>query len=73
MELIKMDVVLRIAELLVKFAPIAIQGIENAKPFAELLYKTLAKGDKITEADLDDLEAKITELSKELQTPLDPE
>lgn len=60
----------KIAEVLVKAAPIILNTVQNAKPFAEILYRTLAKGDKITEADLDVLEAKITELSNQLQKPL---
>lgn len=68
-----MDTVFKIAELLVKFAPIAMQGIENAKPFAQLLYNTLAKGKEVTQEELADLEKRIDELSAELQKPLDPE
>jgi hypothetical protein len=68
-----MDKILKLAELLVKAAPIALQSVENAKPFALTLYNTLAKGQKLTESDLDIIENRIKELSAELQKPLDPE
>ncbi len=70
------SVITRIASIIQKIsqlAPTAIQTVNDAKPFAQLLYHTLAKGEKVTETELDELEAKITDLSNQLQKPLDPE
>lgn len=57
----------------VDVGPVVIKGIEDAKPFAEALYNTLFKGHKITEEELAQLEARIKDLSAQLQLPLPPE
>lgn len=56
----------------VDLTPTVIKGVEDAKPFAEAIYHAL-KGDNITQDQLDQLEAKITDLSNQLQQPLPPE
>ena len=66
------ETIAKIIKIAVDLTPTIIKTIDDAKPFAEALYKTL-KGNGITEEDLIKLEAHITELSQQLQLPLPPE
>ena len=58
-----------IIKTVVDLTPTVIKGIEDARPFAEAIFKTL-KGDKeITQEELTELEARMTDLSNQLQLP----
>lgn len=57
----------------VDVGPDVIKGVQDAKPFAEQIYKTLIKREDITAEDLAELEAKIDDLANQLQVPLPPE
>lgn len=56
----------------VDLGPTVIKATEDAKPFAEAIWNTL-RGTTITQSQLDLLEAKITDLSNQLQQPLPPD
>lgn len=56
-----------------KVWPTAVQGYEDIKFFAEGLFKQLKGDDNITPEEQAALEAKLDELSAELQQPLPPE
>lgn len=58
----------------VDLTPLIISTVEDAKPFAEEIVKLLSGGStKITQADLDALEARVDALSAQLQVPLPDE
>lgn len=57
----------------VDLTPAIIKTAEDAAPFAQAIYNSLIKGEKVTKEDLEALEARITELSNQLQKPLPPE
>lgn len=57
----------------VDLTPTIIKTAEDAAPFAQAIYNSLIKGEKVTQEDLDALEARITDLSNQLQLPLPPE
>lgn len=57
---------------LIDNGPTIIKTVEDAKPFAQAIYHAL-KGDNITQDQLTELEARITNLSNELQKELPPE
>ncbi len=72
-KMIPSKIIEKVAAVIIKIgqlAPTAIQTIEDAKPFADVLYRTLVKGEKVTQEELEALEAKIDALSNELQKPL---
>lgn len=56
----------------VKLGPVVIKTTEDAAPFAKAIYG-LFTGTNVTQAQLDELVAKIKNLSNELQKPLPPE
>lgn len=56
----------------VDLGPTVIKGIEDARPFAEAIA-SLIKGTDVTQDQLDELEAKVTALSDQLQAPLPPD
>ena len=66
------NTIAKIIKVAVDLTPTVIKTVEDAKPFAEALYKAL-RGNGITQDDLYTLEIKIDELSKQLQLPLPPE
>lgn len=66
------ETIAKIIKIAVDLTPTVIKTIEDAKPFAEALYKTI-KGNGVTQDDLDALEDRITILSQQLQLPLPPE
>lgn len=55
----------------VDIGPTVIKTIDDAKPFAEALYRALT-GNEITGDQLAELEVRIAALSAELQQPLPP-
>lgn len=57
----------------VDVGPEIIKGVQDAKPFAEAIYNSLIKGQKVSDEDLKKLEDQLTELSNQLQKPLPPE
>lgn len=57
----------------VDLTPVVIKTVEDAKPFAEAIYNTLIGNKDITQEELDILQAKILELSNQLQAPLPPQ
>lgn len=56
----------------VDLTPMVIKTIEDAKPFAQAIYDTLIGDKDITQEELEILQAKILELSNQLQAPLPP-
>jgi len=52
--------------------PVVIKTIEDAKPFAQAIYDTLIGDKDITPEELAILQAKVLELSNQLQAPLPP-
>lgn len=71
-----LEIITTIAQVIkaaVDAGPSIIKGIEDAKPFAEAIFASLVRGKEISQDDLDALEAKITDLSNQLQLPLPPE
>lgn len=57
----------------VDLTPDVIKTVQDATPFAQVIYNAVVKGDSITQEDLDKLEAQITDLSNQLQLPLPDE
>ena len=62
----------QVIKVAVDLGPTVIKVAEDATPFAQAIYTTLTGG-KITQEQLDSLEAQITALSVQLQTPMDQE
>lgn len=56
-----------------ELAPTVIQTVQDAKPLAESIYNVVIKGNKVTDEELEALEAHVMALSDELQEPLPPE
>jgi hypothetical protein len=56
----------------VDLTPVVIKTIEDAKPFAQAIYDTLIGDKEISAEELETLQAKILELSNQLQAPLPP-
>lgn len=67
-----LDTISKVVKAAVDLGPGIIKLEEDARPFAEAIWNTL-KGTTITQTQLDALEAKITELSNQLQEPLPPD
>lgn len=67
------EIIAAIIKTAVDVGPIAIKGVEDAKPFAQAIYNNLIKHKTITQEDLNKLEDHIKELSDQLQLPLPPE
>lgn len=65
-----LEIVAEVIETAVKLGPTVIQGVEDAKPFAQALIDTLMNKKVISQTDLDALEAKVDALSAQLQEPL---
>lgn len=59
-----------ILKTIVDLTPTVIKTVEDAKPFAEILYNTFKNGKDVTEDQFNALEAEIKRLSNELQQPL---
>jgi len=57
----------------VDLGPTIIKLEQDAEPFALAIYNNLFKGQTITQADLDKLEAAIAALSDQLQVALPPD
>ena len=57
----------------VELTPTIIKTVNDAKPFAEAIYNSIIKGNEVSEDQLKELEARLTELSNQLQLPLPPE
>lgn len=62
-----------IIKTLVDVGPDVIKGVQDAKPFAQQIVKSLFGKEEISDEDLAELEAKIDELAAQLQVPLPPE
>jgi hypothetical protein len=62
-----------VIKLAVDLTPSVIKTVDDAKPFAKAIYDDLVNKKVITHDDLLALEAKLTELSAQLQAPLPPE
>lgn len=62
-----------IIKTLIDVGPDVIKGVQDAKPFAEQLVKTIFGKKEITNEELAELEAKIDDLAAQLQEPLPPE
>ena len=67
-----LEVLARVVKVAVDLGPTVIKGVEDAKPFAQEIYE-LFKGTKVTDVQLDALEARVDALADELQQPLPPE
>lgn len=61
-------IVAAIAQIVTIAAPIVIKGVDNAKPFAEMIYG-LVTGKNLTNADIDAVLAKANALSAVIQDP----
>lgn len=57
----------------VKVAPVIESGVASITPFAEAIYNNLVKGNAITQAQLDALEAEVDTKAAEIQAPLPPD
>lgn len=57
----------------VDLTPGVIKTVEDAAPFAELIWDHLVNKKVITQADLDSLDAKLAALSARIQAELAPE
>lgn len=66
------DLISKVIQTAVSVGPTVIQTVEDAAPFAKAIYDNLVSGTAVTQAQLDALEARLTELSDELQQPLPP-
>lgn len=66
------ELVAKVIQQAVILGPTIIKGVEDAKPFAEVIYHAL-KGDNVTQNQLDQLEVQLADLSAQLQQPLPPE
>lgn len=62
-----------IIKTLIDVGPDVIKGVQDAKPFAEQLVKTIFGKKEVTAEELAELEAKIDDLAAQLQVPLPPE
>lgn len=62
-----------IIKTLVDVGPDVIKGVQDAKPFAQQIVKSLFGKEEISNEDLAELEAKIDSLAAQLQEPLPPE
>lgn len=63
----------QIIKTLVDVGPDVIKGVQDAKPFAEQIIKSLFGKKDITEEELAELRAGIDDLAVQLQVPLPPE
>lgn len=63
----------KIIKVAVDVGPDVIKGVQDAKPFAEQIFKSLMGNKEITQEELAELEAKIDDLAAQLQEPLPPE
>lgn len=59
-----------ILKTIVDLTPTVIKTVEDAKPFAAVLYNAFKSGEEVTEETFSQLEAEIKRLSGELQQPL---
>ena len=59
-----------IIKTIVDLTPTVIKTVEDAKPFAQLLYETFSTGKKVTTEGLENVHAEVKRLSAELQQPL---
>jgi hypothetical protein len=57
----------------VDLTPTIIKTVEDAEPFAKIIWGNLINNQVITPDDLATLEAQLTALSAQLQAPLPPE
>lgn len=57
----------------VDLTPVVIKTVEDAKPFAEIIWTNLKGKGATKPADLDRLQMQIAALSAQLQAPLPPE
>lgn len=57
----------------VDLTPVVIKTVEDAKPFAEVIWSNLKGRGAVTPADLDRITRQIAALSAQLQAPLPPE
>lgn len=62
-----------IIKTLVDVGPDVIKGVQDAKPFATQIVKSLFGKEEISQEDLTELEARIDDLAAQLQVPLPPE
>lgn len=65
-------VVASVIKTAVDLGPTVIKGIEDAKPFADAIVRTLTGGE-VTPEQLAELEAQIAALSAQLQAPMEGE
>lgn len=66
------ETVAKVLITVVEVAPTVIKTIEDAKPFAKAIVDTV-RGKEPTQEELSELEARINDLSRQLQVPLPPE
>lgn len=66
------DTISGVLKQIVDLTPAVIKTEKDAEPFALALYNQLIKGQKISAAQLKDLQAKSDDLSAQLQKPLPP-
>lgn len=67
------EVIAKVIDLAVKVGPTVIKGVEDAKPFARVIFNNLVNKKEITPEELLAIEAQIDRLSAELQQPLPEE
>lgn len=67
-----LEVLAKVVKVAVDLGPTVIKGAEDAKPFAQAIFN-LFQGKTVTQAQLDELEARIDDLAAQLQRPLPPE
>lgn len=63
----------KVVQTAVQVGPTVIQTVEDAAPFAEAIYNNLVSGTTVTQAQMDALDADLTELANEVLQPLPPD
>lgn len=67
------NIIAQVVKTAADLGPVIIKDVEDATPFAEAIYNHLVNKKPITQSDLDALDARIANLSEQLQAPLPPE
>lgn len=66
------EIVAKIISTAIAVGPTVIKTVEDAKPFAKLIYDQIINKKEVTQDELDELERQLKILSDQLQLPLDP-
>lgn len=70
------EIITSVAEVIkqaVELTPAIIKTVDDAKPFAEIIWNNIGGTTVVSQADLDRIRIQIAALSAQLQAPLPPE